>query len=147
MKIVLLQDNKTLGKKGDIVKVADGFAFNNLFPRGIAKPATEHVLAEVAREKEHKAKELEAFKKKMKMDAEKIDKKRITIHAKAKGDKLFGSVSSKEITKAIKDQHDIAIDEKMVILDSPIKELSAREIVIDYGSGIKAHVVVTIVAK
>ena len=147
MKVILLQDNKKLGKKGDIVNVSDGFAFNNLVPQGIARVVTKATMADAERTQARQEKELQDKKNQIRKDAKKIDKKKITIIAQAKGTKLFGSIAQKDIAQAIKEQHSVEIDEKMILLDGAIKELTTHEIVIDYGEGIKASVIVTITAK
>lgn len=147
MKVILLQDNKKLGKKGDIVNVSDGFAFNNLIPQGVAKAATDQVLAQAKRDQQKQEEEAEKMQEQLREDAKKLDKKKVTITAQAKGDKLFGSVASKEIAEAIEKEHGIVVDEKMIKLDAPFKELTTREVVIDYGSNVKAGVVVTIASK
>jgi large subunit ribosomal protein L9 len=147
MKVLLLQDNKKLGKKGDIVNVSEGFAFNNLVPQGIAKVVTKATMAEVERMQAKQEKELEEQKKVTQANAKKLDKKKITIEEKAKGNKLFGSVTAKDIVTTIKEQLDIDVDESMIELAKPIKELTTQEVVVNYGDGIKAGVVVTVSAK
>jgi large subunit ribosomal protein L9 len=147
MKVLLLQDNKKLGKKGDIVNVSEGFAFNNLVPQGIAKVVTKATMAEVERMQAKQEKELEEQKKVTQANAKKLDKKKITIEEKAKGNKLFGSVTAKDIVTTIKEQLDIDVDESMIELVKPIKELTTQEVVVNYGDDIKAGVVVTVSAK
>jgi large subunit ribosomal protein L9 len=147
MKVLLLQDNKKLCKKGDIVNVSEGFAFNNLVPQGIAKVVTKATMAEVERMQAKQEKELEEQKKVTQANAKKLDKKKITIEEKAKGNKLFGSVTAKDIVTTIKEQLDIDVDESMIELVKPIKELTTQEVVVNYGDDIKAGVVVTVSAK
>ena len=147
MKVLLLQDNKKLGKKGDIVNVSEGFAFNNLVPQGIAKVVTKATMAEVERMQAKQEKELEEQKKVTQANAKKLDKKKITIEEKAKGNKLFGSVTAKDIVTTIKEQLDIDVNESMIELAKPIKELTTQEVVVNYGDDIKAGVVVTVSAK
>lgn len=147
MKMILLKDDKKLGKKGDLITASDGFAFNNLIPRKIAKPATEQVIAAVKRDEAKREKEFNAMKERLREDAKKIDKKKVTIHAQAKGDKLFGSVTQKDISAAIIEQLGVHIEEKNVLLAAPIKELTTREIRVDYGFGISAGIVVAIASK
>ncbi|MEN8251980.1 MAG: 50S ribosomal protein L9 [Patescibacteria group bacterium] len=147
MKVILMEDNKNLGKKGDIVKVADGFAFNSLIPQGIVKPATDKTVAELEKNKAMQEKENEEKIEQTKKDAKKIDKKKVTITSKAKDNKLFGSITTKEIADALANEHGVKIDEKNILLDAPIKELTTKEIEIDYGSGVKAGVIVTIAAE
>lgn len=147
MKILLLQDNKDLGKKGDIVNVSDGFAFNNLIPRGIAKAATTHVLIQAEKDQKRMKQELEKKQEQLRKDAEKLNKKKVTIVAQAKETKLFGSVTKKDIADAIAKEHKLKIPETMIMLNSPIKELTTQEVIVDYGNDITASVIVTIVGK
>jgi large subunit ribosomal protein L9 len=147
MKVLLLQDDKKLGKKGDVVNVAEGFAFNSLIPQGKAKVVTKATLAELERQKAREEKERAQKKAQMQQEANKLNKKKITIEQQAKGNKLFGSVTQKDIAQAIKEQQAIMIEETMIVLDSPIKELTTKEVVVDYGDGVTAGVVVTVTAK
>ncbi len=147
MKVILLQDNKNLGKKGEVVDVAEGFAFNSLFPQKLAEIATKQALAKIDRLNKQKEAELLEQKKQTEEKAKKLNKKKITIKSQAKDGKLFGSVTKKNIVNAIAHEHDIIIEEDKVLLDAPIKELTTQEVKIDYGNGIEAGVIVTITAK
>lgn len=147
MKVILLKDDKSLGKKGDIITVSDGFAFNNLIPRGIAKTATAQVLKEAQRQNERAIQDLEAEKSRLRTLASSLDKKKVTILAQAKGDRLFGSVTTKEIVRHIQQQYGSAVTEKMIILQAPIKTVTTQEISIDFGYGIIARVILTVGAK
>jgi len=147
MKIILLQDNKKLGKKGDIVNVSEGFAFNSLFPQGLAEAATKQSLAKMEQINKQADKELLEQKKQLEKDAQIINKKKITIRSQAKDGKLFGSVTKKDIATAIANEYGVTVEESDVLLESPLKELTTQEIEIDYGNGVKAGVIVTIVAQ
>ncbi len=147
MKVILLRDDKNLGKKGDVVEVAEGFAFNNLFPQKIAEIATKQALAKIERLNKKKEKELQEQKKQLEKEAEKLNKKKITIKSQAKDGKLFGSVTQKDIAEAIASSHEVVVNEKNILLNSPIKELTTQEVKIDYGSGITASIIVTVIAK
>ncbi len=147
MKIILLEDNKKLGKKGDIVNVSDGFALNSLIPQGKAKCATKSVIAQVENMKKHAEAKEQARRKELQKDAARLDKKKVTITAQAKDQKLFGSVTAKDIAEEIKKQHDIDVTEEMVVLEAPIKEVTTREVVVEYAPDITAGVILTIVGK
>ncbi len=144
MKVILLQDDKTLGKRGAIVTVSDGFAFNNLIPRGIAKAATAHVIREAeARERKRHA-DAQSDLTQRRALAKQIHKKTITIAAKAKETKLFGSITAKDIVTALAAQHNHVIVEKAVMLDTPIKDVTTREVRIDFGDGVTSAIIVKV---
>lgn len=119
MKVILLQDVKKLGKKGDVVSTSDGYARNFLFPRNLAQEATDsnlHVLnvkKDVERRK--KTAEIEAAQKL----ADDLRDKVVKIDAKA-GDsgKLFGAITSKDIADKINDQFNVKVDKKKIVMDT-----------------------------
>ena len=130
MKVILLQDVKALGKKGDVVNVSDGYARNMLLKKGIGKEANGQNINEEKVAKEN----LEAAKKL----AEEMKDKEIRVSVKAgEGGRVFGSVSTKEIAEEIKKQLGYEIDKKKILLDAPVKALGYTEI------GIKLHTKVT----
>ena len=138
MKVILLQDVKALGKKGDVVNVSDGYARNMLLKKGIGKEANGQNINDLKLQKaneEKVAKEnLEAAKKL----AEEMKDKEIRVSVKAgEGGRVFGSVSTKEIAEEIKKQLGYEIDKKKILLDAPVKALGYTEI------GIKLHTKVT----
>ena len=119
MKVILLQDVKKLGKKGDVVSTSDGYARNFLFPRNLAQEATDsnlHVLnAKKDVERRKKTAEIEAAKKL----ADDLRDKVVKIDAKA-GDsgKLFGAITSKDIADKINDQFNVKVDKKKIVMDT-----------------------------
>ena len=130
MKIILLQDVKKLGKKGDLVEVAEGYARNFLFPRELAGEATQGSIKQLEQEraatKNKKAKEVEAAK----AVAQKISDTELTLTVKAgEQGKLFGSITNKDISEAIKKQHRVDVDRRKIDLGEPIKigRASCRE--------------------
>ena len=117
MKIILLQDEKKLGKKGDIIEASDGYARNYILPKKIGVEATTANLNDLrlrkanedklAKERLDAAKELAAV----------LESKTVEVKIKGgEGGKTFGSVSSKEIAAACKEQHDIELDRKKLLL-------------------------------
>ncbi len=135
MKIVLLSDIKNIGKLGDIKEVADGFARNFLFPKKLAEMATDTAIKKVEIEKQ---KQNEIAKKNLEATQElasQLDGKEITISAKAKDGKLFGSITAKNIVKELKKEK-FDIKENSIILE-PIKELGEYDLRIELEHGIE----------
>lgn len=117
MKVVLLQDVKDIGKKDQVVNVSDGYARNFLLPRKLAKEATaaamNDVKAKESAKAHHKREEIKAANE---LKAE-IDGKEVTIKAKAgKEGKLFGAVTTKDVSAAIKQQLKLDIDKKKLVM-------------------------------
>ncbi|MBQ7039935.1 MAG: 50S ribosomal protein L9 [Clostridia bacterium] len=113
MKVVLLQDVKGQGKKGDIVNVSDGYARNFLFPKKLAKEATASALNDLKGQNE-----AFAYKKETELNAAKemqakLSELTVTISAKAgANDRLFGSVTNKDVAEALLNQHHVKIDKR-----------------------------------
>ncbi len=124
MKVLLLADVKSLGKKDDIVNVSDGYARNMLFPKKLAVAATPKNMKDVelkkkneARIESEKLKEAQAF-------ADDLSKKSVTVGIKiGTGGRAFGSVSTKEIAEAAKEQLGVELDRKKMNLEAPLREL------------------------
>ena len=119
MKVILLQDVKQIGKKGDVIEASDGYARNFLFPRKLAQEANDsnmHILNnKKENERKHKLAELEAAQKL----AGELKGKEITIKAKAgENGKLFGAITSKDVAELIKEQYKIEIDKKKIVMDT-----------------------------
>lgn len=137
MKVILLEDVKGLGKKGEVVNASDGYARNFLFPKKLAIEATEGNMKTLKEQKKvqnlKKQQELEEAQKL----AQRIDK--ITVHIKAKageGGKLFGSVTSKNVVDELKKQHKLSIDKRKLVLPEPIKELGAHNLEVKVYPGV-----------
>jgi large subunit ribosomal protein L9 len=147
MKVLLLQDQKNIGKKGDIVDVSDGFAFNNLIPQKRAQVVTKQVLQQKRRDELKAQQEAIENKEAIRTLAKSIDNKKIIIHAQAKGNKLFGSVTAKDIAMAINEQLHVSVPEKSILLTSPFKELTTCTVGIDHGHDIHSSLILTIAPK
>lgn len=146
MKVILLEDVKKLGKKGDLIEVADGYARNYLLPRNLAREATEGGIKQLKQEKAA----LENKKRKERQQAQalaaKLSEMTVTLKAKSgEQGKLFGSVTSKDISEALKEQHDIEVDRRKIELQEPIKSLGNYEVDIKLAPGIDAKLKVKIV--
>lgn len=144
MKVVLLENVKKLGKVGEIVNVSDGYARNMLFPRGLAQVATPEVLKRVEKSKADKiAKEKEQINKLGNVAREMKDKK-ITICAKAKGGKLFGSIDANDIKKEISKQLGVEIEKEAIKLSAPIKDVGERKLEVEFLKNIKTSIIIEI---
>ncbi len=144
MKVVLLEDVKSIGKKNEIVNVSDGYARNFLFPRKLAKEATAGAVSEVNAKNDsiarQKAIELEEAKKL----AAKVDGKQIKILAKAgTNNRLFGSVTSKEIAEEVQKQLGVEVDKKKISVEE-IKSFGTYEALVKFHSGVSAKLKVCV---
>lgn len=123
MKVILLKDVKGLGKKDDVVNASDGYARNYLIPRGLGIEATESSIRQL-KEKKRMEEEKKAREKKEAQElAQRLNSTGVVIKVKAGNDKIFGSVTSKEIAEKLKEQHGIDVDKRKIMLDEPIKYL------------------------
>ncbi len=144
MQVILLQDVKGTGKKGQLVNVADGYANNFLIKKGLAMPATPQALNEL-KAKDAAAKHRQEAERQEAADAAKtLEGKTVKVTAKAgAGGKLFGSVTAKEITDAIKKQLGVEIDRRKISVGE-IKGFGTSDAEIKLYAGISAKVYVVV---
>ena len=122
MKVILLQDVKNQGKKDQIINVSDGYAANFLFPRKLAKPADASALNEVKNKKAAEEHRIAVERAEAKEIAEKLEGIMLVIHAAGGSDnRLYGSITSKDIVEALAKDHGITIDKRKVLSDEPIR--------------------------
>ncbi|WP_035293102.1 50S ribosomal protein L9 [Clostridium sp. KNHs214] len=119
MKVILLKDVKGLGKSGDVANTSDGYARNYLFPKNLAKEATDGNVKELNLRKEvERKRKLEEMQKAQKLAAD-LKGKEVKIVAKAgEGGRLFGAITSKDIAEAMNKQYHIEIDKKKIVSDT-----------------------------
>ena len=145
MDIVLLEDVKALGKKGQIVKVNDGYARNFILPKKLGLEATSKNLNDLKLQKANDARIAAEQLAAAKELAEKIEKLTITLKMKAgEGGKAFGSVSSKEIAAAAADQLKLDIDKKKLVLPEPIKTFGNHEVPVKLHKDVTAKLTVKV---
>ena len=138
MKIILIQDVKKLGKKGEIVEVSDGYARNYILPQKFGIEADNKNLNDLKLQKRKEEKEAQKLLDEAKELAEKIGAQPVVVKMKAgEGGKVFGSVSAKEIAAAMKKQNALEVDKKKIQLQEPIRSFGFHEV------GIKLHPQVT----
>ncbi len=122
MKLILLQDVKGQGKKGELINVSDGYARNFLLPKKLAKEATPQAMAELRNAETSKRIQDEKERARAKETAEKLEGSVVKLsRSSGADDKMYGSVTSKEIAEALSEQHGIEIDRRKLQIDEPIK--------------------------
>ncbi len=137
MKVILLEDVKNVGKKGNIINAKDGYARNFLFPKNLAIEATTVNLKNLENAKKHK----EEKEKELLDEAKKLEEElmKITVVMKSKtgeNGKLFGSITTKEIAEQLEKEHGFSFDKKKIDLEEPIKSVG------EYSVKIKLHTMV-----
>jgi large subunit ribosomal protein L9 len=147
VKVVLRDDVESLGHKGDLVDVADGYARNFLVPRGLAMKATKGVVAQAEAMRRNRtardAREREAAEE----IAARLEGRRIAVTARAgEGGKLFGSVTSADVADAIASAAEAEIDRRTITLAEPLKELGEVEVPVRLHPDVTATVTVEVVA-
>jgi len=146
LKVILLEDVKKLGKKGDLVDVSDGYARNFLFPRNLAKEATEGSLKQLKQVKDAIAKKKQKELEQAKELAKVLSNTTVTLKVKAgEQGKLFGSVTSKDISEALKKQYNIEVDRRKIELQEPIKSLGSYKVDVKLAPEVDAKLSVKIV--
>lgn len=147
MKVILLEDVKKVGKKGEIVEVSDGYARNFIFKKKLGEAATAQTINDAkmksAADQRQRAEEL--------ADAQALGKRlkelSVTVSMKAgEGGKTFGSISTKEIAKAAKEQLSIEIDKKKLQLKEPIKSLGSHKVKVKLHPKVTSELTVKVVA-
>ena len=145
MEIVVLEDVKALGKKGQIVKVNDGYARNFILPKKLGVEATSKNLNDLKLQKANAAKVAAEQLAAAKELAEKIEAVSVTLKMKAgEGGKAFGSVSSKEIAAAAAEQLNLDIDKKKLVLPEPIKTFGNHEVPVKLHKDVTAKLTVKV---
>lgn len=129
MKVILLEDVKALGKKGEVVNASDSYARNVLFSKKLAVEANGKNLNDLKLQNKHQQKVEEENFEAAKELAKKLEDLKVEVTIKTgAGDKTFGSVSTKEIASAVKKQLNLELDKKKMQLDEPIRSLGMHEV-------------------
>ena len=145
MKVVLKEDVKGSGKKGELVEVADGYARNFLLKRGLAVPADAGAINELKNREAAKAYRLAGGQKAAEQEKDAIDGKTVKLTAKAgAGGKLFGSVTAKEIAEGIEKQLGTALENRKIVLKEDIKAFGSYTVEVKIYNGVAASVYVIV---
>lgn len=148
MKVILLQDIKNVGKKEQIIEANDGYARNYLLPKKLAIEATKDNLAKLQAKKTSEANKKKAEIEANKEIAKKLEKIELTIKAKVgENNKIFGGITSKEISETLKKEYEIEIDKKKITIKETIKNLGRYTADIKFGDGVNAELTINITAE
>lgn len=148
MKVILRDDVTNVGRKGDVVDVADGYARNYLVPKGLALRATGGAMAQA--EAMRRSREVREIRDRE--SAEEVARRlspsviRITARAGAEG-RLFGSVTAADLAEAVEAQTGIALDRRRVHLDDPIKSVGSHEVAVRLHTDVEARLQVEVIAS
>jgi large subunit ribosomal protein L9 len=147
MRVILRDDVEKLGTAGEVVTVRDGYGRNYLLPRGLAAPATEKDVARLEHERRTITARQAKLQKELQGQADKLAQVSVSIaQAVGEGDKLYGSVTSRDIADALKEQG-VTVDSKKIQLGEPIKTLGLTEVPIRLGANVSATIKVWVVKK
>jgi len=145
MQVILLKDVKGSGKMGDLVNVSDGYARNFLLPKKLAKIADKEALLELKSQKESMQHKIDEEIKKAENIAKKLEGKKIELFAKAgENERLFGSITAKEISSEIKNVFGEEIDKRKIQIDGEIKSFGTYKIKIKLYKGITCEMLVQV---
>ena len=145
MKIILLQDVKSLGKKGETVNVSDGYARNCILPKKLGVEANAENINDLKLQKAHADKVAKEQLEEAKALAAKIEGLPVEVSIKSgKDGRTFGSVSSKEIAEAFKKQHGIEIEKKKISLEEPIRAVGTSVVTVKLHREVTAKLTVKV---
>ena len=148
MEVILLEDVRTLGKKGQIVKINDGYARNYVIPKKLGIEATPKNLNDLKLQKKREEKEAAEELAMAKELAATIEDKSVTVYMKTgEGGRTFGTISTKEVVAAVKEQLGLEVDKKKMKLDEPIKTLGTHIIALKLHKDVTAKLTVKVVEK
>ncbi len=141
MKVILLQDIKSLGKKGELVEASDGYARNYLFPKKLAREANAQAMNEYKNAENSKNYKIATQKAQAEQQKKMLEGKKFVMTAKAgQGGRLFGSITAKQVAEEIKKQYSISVDKRKVVLECDIKEFGTYKAEVKLYTGISANI-------
>lgn len=148
MRIILMEDVKKIGNRGEVVEVKDGYARNYLIPRGLAVQATKANMRNLEHLQTVAADKVQKEEEEAKALAERLAGVEVTITAKTgEGGRLFGSVTSQDIADALKSVAEVEVDKRRIEMDDPIKSLGEYLVPVKLYQGVTAEVTVKVVSE
>ena len=148
MKVILLDNIKGVGKKDEIINASDGYARNFLFPKKLAVEANNENMSKLKAKKQSEQYKKDVNKENAEKIAKKLDDITLTIKARVgENSKIFGGVTSKEISEELKKQYKIDIDKKKIILNENIKNLGSFDISMKLFEGVTGKLKVKVISE
>jgi large subunit ribosomal protein L9 len=148
MKVILLQDVKNLGKKGELLEVAEGYARNFLLPKKLVAHATADTLNQMQQQKKTVDDRQKRLLEEARLLAAQLGKIEVKVKAKAgEGGKLFGAVTTKDITDAAKSQYNLELDRRKMEITEPIKNLGQTSVVMKLHPEVTAEIQVQVIGE
>ncbi|MEW6446939.1 MAG: 50S ribosomal protein L9 [Bacillota bacterium] len=145
MRVLLLKDVPNLGRAGEVVTVAEGYARNYLIPRRLAEPVSAGKLEELERLRRQREKKAEESRRRAAETAANLKGATVRIRVKTgEGGKLFGAITGKDIAAAIMKEFGIALDKKQIVLDAPMKEIGKYPVGVRLAPGVTAKLQVIV---
>lgn len=148
MQVILLEDIKKLGLKGNVVNVAEGYARNYLIPKGLAMEASKGKIKDLEKQKDIAAAQRKKIEDEARALGKKLESIKVTLKTRV-GDagKLFGAISNKDISDALKEKHGLGVDKKKIILKNPIKALGKYPVTIKLHPKVQVQIEVEVVSE
>lgn len=148
MKVIFNQDVRGQGKKGEMKEVSDGYARNYLLPRKLASEATPDMINAFKLKEKAKKAQMEREKAQAEENAKRLEGIQVTISARAgQGGRLFGAITSQEISDALREQHGIEIEKNKIVQSEPIKSFGSFEVKAKLGYEVSGKIRVLVVEK
>ena len=148
MKVIFNQDVRGQGKRGELKEVSDGYARNYLLPRKLASEATPDMLNAFKLKEKAKKAQMEREKAQAEENARRLEGVMVTISARAgQGGRLFGAITSQEISDALKEQHGIEIEKNKLVQSEPIKSFGSFEVKCKLGYEVSGKISVLVTEK
>ena len=145
MKVILLQDVKSLGKKGDLVNTSDGYARNFLLPKKLAKEANAQAMNEYKNAEDSKNYKIQVQKEQAEKYKKTMEGKTLVINAKAGANgKLFGSITAKDVSAKLKESFGIDVDKRKIVVADDIKTYGTYTVEVKLYTGISASLKVEV---
>ena len=148
MRVVLRDDVENVGRKGDLIEVADGFARNYLVPRGLAMKATKGVVQQAEAMRRNREAREARDREAAQAIADQLTGRRIEVRARAgEGGRLFGSVTAADVVDAVRAQTGVELDRRQTQLGEPLKELGAADVPVKLHPDVELTLSVDVVAE